>query len=98
MQQARERAQAAGNTDLAQQLQALAGASGGRGRGGGGGGRGRGGAPGAPSLASIAGQLSGLYGATQDGSAPPPSQTREAIDAALKDYDALMAQIAPLIR
>jgi len=98
VQQARERAQAAGNTDLAQQLQALAGASGGRGRGGGGGGRGRGGAPGAPSLASIAGQLSGLYGATQDGSAPPPSQTREAIDAALKDYDALMAQIAPLIR
>ena len=97
LQQARERAQAAGNTDLAQQLQTLAGATGGRGRGGGGG-RGRGGAPGAPSLASIAGQLSGLYGATQDGSAPPPSQTREAIDAALKDYDALMAQITPLIR
>ena len=98
VQQARERAQAAGNTDLAQQLQTLAGATGGRGRGGGGGGRGRGGAAGAASLASVAGQLSGLYGSTQDGSSTPPSQTRDAIEAALKDYDALMAQITPLIK
>ena len=99
VQQARERAQAAGNTDLAQQLQTLAGATGGRGRGGGGGGgRGRGGAAGAASLASVAGQLSGLYGSTQDGSSTPPSQTRDAIEAALKDYDALMAQVTPLVR
>ena len=48
--EARQRAQAAGNTELAQKLQALAGAGGGRGgRGGGGGGRG-GGSAGPPSL------------------------------------------------
>jgi hypothetical protein len=96
VQQARDRAQAAGNADLAQQLQALAGAAGGRGRGGGG--RGRGGAPGTPTLGGVAAQLSGLYGSTQDGSGPPPTQTRDAIEAALKEYDALMSRVTPLVK
>jgi photosystem II stability/assembly factor-like uncharacterized protein len=100
VQQARERAVAGGNTDLAQKLQALAGAGGGRGRGGagGGGGRGRGGAPGTSSLSSVLAQLSSLYGATQDGSGPPPVQTLAAITAALREYDTVMAQVTPLIR
>ena len=87
--QARERAQAAGNADLAQKLQALAGAGGGR--GGRGGGRGAA-AAGPASLSSVWGQLSGLYGPTQRGSALPPTQTVAAIEEALKQYAALTAQ------
>jgi photosystem II stability/assembly factor-like uncharacterized protein len=102
LQQARERAQGAGNTELAQTLQTLAGTGGGRGRGGAGGGggagRGRGGAPNAASLSSVAAQLSAIYGATQDGSSLPPVQTVAAAQAILKQYDTLMTQIAPLMR
>jgi hypothetical protein len=98
VQAAREKAQAAGNTDLAEKLQALAGAGGGgRGRGAGGG-RGRGGAGGAASLSSVSAQLTGVYGSTQDGNGPPPTQTIAAVEAALKDYDALMAQVATLLK
>jgi photosystem II stability/assembly factor-like uncharacterized protein len=87
--QARERAQAAGNNDLAQTLQALAGAGGGRGGRGGG----RGGAvAGPPSLSGVWGQLSGLYSQTQRGSAPPPTQTVAAIEEVLKQYAALTAR------
>jgi photosystem II stability/assembly factor-like uncharacterized protein len=97
--QARERAQSGGNSDLAEQLTALAGASGGRGRGGaGGGGRGRGGSPGSPSLSAVSGQLSALYGATQDGSAPPPSQTLAVINQTLRDYDALLTRAIALLK
>jgi photosystem II stability/assembly factor-like uncharacterized protein len=93
--QARERAQAAGNADLAQKLQRVAGAGGGRGGRGGGG---RGGAPqGPPTLSGVSGQLLGLYGATQRGSALPPSQTVAAVTAVLADYDKLMLEAASLL-
>jgi hypothetical protein len=86
---ARERAQAAGNTELAQKLQALAGAGGGgRGRGG----RGGGGVAGQPSLSATSGQLSAIYGATQRGSALPPAQTVAAVNELLRQYTGLMAQ------
>jgi photosystem II stability/assembly factor-like uncharacterized protein len=92
--QARDRAQAAGNSDLAQNLGALAGAgAGGRGFGG----RGRGGASGQPSLSSVSGQLSGVYAQTQDGSGPIPVQTVTAAEAALQEYQAVMAQVKPLL-
>jgi len=86
--------------DAIAKIQAGAGATGGgRGRGGagGGGGRGRGGAPGSPSLASVAGQLSGLYGATQEGSTLPPAQTAAAVNAALRQYESLMAEATTLL-
>ena len=98
--QIRERAQAAGDTALVQKIQAVSGATGGgrgRGGGGGGGGRGRGGAPGSPSLSSVAGQLSGLYGATQEGSTLPPAQTAAAVNAALRQYESLMAEATTLL-
>jgi hypothetical protein len=92
--QARDRAQAAGNTDLAQKLGALAGAgTGGRGFGG----RGRGGVSGQPSLSSVSGQLSGVYAQTQDGSGPVPVQIVTAAEAALQEYQAVMAQVKPLL-
>jgi hypothetical protein len=93
LQQARDRAQAAGDAALAQRIQGLMGAGGGRGRGGRGGG-----APGAPSLSSVGGQLSGLYGLTQEGNGMPPSQTVAAVNAALSEYEALMAQAATIAR
>lgn len=92
--EARERAQAAGNADLAQKLQAIAGAGGGRGGRGGG----RGAAPaGPPSLSGVSSQLSGLYGPTQRGSALPPAQTVSAINAALKEADRLLADASRLL-
>jgi len=94
--QARERAQAAGNTDLAQKLQAVAGAGGGRGGRGGGG---RGGAPqGQPTLSRLSGQLLGVYEATQRGSSLPPTQTVAAVNAVLEEYEGLMAQAAALLK
>jgi hypothetical protein len=92
--QARDRAQATGNSEVVQQLTTLGGVPAGRGFGG----RGRGSASSAPSLTSVSGQLLALYALTQDGSGPPPVQTETAAEAALKEYDALMAQITPLIR
>ncbi len=95
---AREQAQAAGNSDRAQKLQALAGASGGRGRGGGGGGgRGRGGSSMPASLSAVSAQLSALYGSTQEGSALPPAQTVAAVTAALRQYDALIGEATNLL-
>jgi photosystem II stability/assembly factor-like uncharacterized protein len=93
VQQARERAQGAGNAELAQRLQSLAGDAGGRG-----GGRGRGGAAGPPSLARSAQALLGIYPETQDGSALPPAQTLAAVEALLDEYSTLMAQVTPLVR
>ena len=69
------------------------GAGGGRGRGG----RGGGAAAGAPSLSSVGGQLSGLYGLTQEGNGMPASQTVAAVNAALRDYQTLMTQAAALL-
>ena len=92
--QAREKAQAGGDTALAQRIQALAGiGEGGRGRGGG-----RGAAGGPPTLSSVSTQLLGLYGATQEGSALPPSQTLAAVNAALAQYQTLMTQAAALVK
>jgi hypothetical protein len=94
--EARQRAQAAGNTELAQKLQALAGAGGGRGGRGGGG---RGGPPaGPPSLGGVSAQLSGLYGSTQRGSGPPPTQTVAAVNAALAEATRLLAEAAALVK
>jgi photosystem II stability/assembly factor-like uncharacterized protein len=91
--QARDRAQAAGDTALAQKIQALAGAGGGgRGRGG------RGGGSGVTNLSGTSGQLLGLYGATQEGSALPPSQTVAAVNAALAQYQRLMAEANAIVK
>ena len=98
---ARVRAQDAGNTELAQKLLALGGAvPGGVGLGaaGGGIGRGRGGPGGPPTLSSVSGQLLGIYDATQDGSSLPPAQTVAAVNAILKQYEALRAQVAALLK
>ncbi len=93
--EARDRAQAAGNTDLVQRLTALAGASAG-GRGGfGGPGRGDGGSP---SLASLSAQLSFIYALTQDGSGPTPVQTAAAAEDVLKQYQTLIGQVTLLVR
>jgi hypothetical protein len=93
--EARGRAQAAGQAELAQKLQALAGAGGGRG----GRGAGRGGVPaGPPTLSAISAQLSGLYGATQRGSALPPTQTVAAVTAALKEAEGLLAEAGRLLK
>jgi photosystem II stability/assembly factor-like uncharacterized protein len=93
--QARERAQAAGNADLAQKLQGIAGAGGGRGGRGGG----RGGVPqGSPTLSGLSAQLLGLYGATQRGSSLPPAQTVAAVDAALAEATRLLADATALLR
>ena len=90
--EARQRAQAAGHSELAQKLQALAGAGGGRGGG-------RGGAPQGPvSLSSTSAQLLGLYGATQRGSGPPPTQTVAAIDAALKEAERILAEAGRMVK
>jgi photosystem II stability/assembly factor-like uncharacterized protein len=94
LQQDRDRAQAAGDTALAQRIQGLMGAGGGRGRGG----RGGGGAAGAPSLSSVGAQLSALYGLTQEGNGMPATQTVAAADAALSEYETLMAQVATIAR
>ena len=96
VEQARERAQAAGNTDLVQKLTALSGSTAG-GRGGFGG-RGRGAATGPASLASVAGQLASVYALSQDGSGPIPVQTMTAAEETLKQYQAVMAQVTQLIR
>jgi hypothetical protein len=91
--QARERAQSAGDTALAQRIQALAGdGGGGRGRGG------RGGGAGPASLSQISSQLLGLYGTTQEGSAPPPTQTVAAVNAALAQYQTLMAEADAIVK
>ena len=82
---ARDRAKAAGNAELAEQLAGLAGSVGGRGRG-------RGAGAGAASLTALSAQLSGLYSLTQDGSGPAPVQTTRAAEEALTRYQALIAQ------
>ncbi len=87
---ARDRAQAAGQSDVATKLTAVI--------GGGGRGRGRGSATTASTLPALAGQLAALYALSQDGSGPPPTQTAQAIDAALKQYTSMVAQIEPLLR
>jgi hypothetical protein len=90
----RNRAPTAGKSDAAQKLLELAGAGPvGRGRGG------RGAAPSSsPTLTTIAGELSALYSLTQDGSGLPPTQTVAAAEDALKRYNAVMAQVTPLLR
>ncbi|HET7694768.1 MAG TPA: hypothetical protein VFK57_03605 [Vicinamibacterales bacterium] len=93
--QARDRAQAAGHADLAQKLQALAGAGGGRGGRGGG----RGGPPqGPPTLSGVSAQLLGIYGATQRGSSLPPTQTVAAVNAALAEAAKVLAEAALLLK
>ncbi|HEX5475606.1 MAG TPA: hypothetical protein VFX12_13185 [Vicinamibacterales bacterium] len=87
METARQQAQAAGNTTLARQIAALAG-GGGRGRGFGRGG----GAAGTPSLSALAGEIGGLYRATQEASVPAPVQTRTAATHALTQVSTLLAQ------
>jgi hypothetical protein len=89
----RDRAQAAGKTDVAQKLSALAGA--------GNVGRGRGRGPSSssqPNLTTIASELSALYSLSQDGSGLPPTQTVTAAEDALKRYASVMAQVTPLLR
>jgi hypothetical protein len=93
---AREQAQSAGNAELTQKLNAIGGTSAG-GRGGFGG-RGRGGATGTPTLTSVSGQMSLLYSLTQDGSGPTPVQTAAAAEEALKQYQALKAEVTALLR
>ena len=86
---ARDRAQGAGQADLAGRLSALVGE----------GGRGRGAALSGPvTLSALAGQLAALYALSQDGSAPPPAQTAAAIESALKAYTATVTQVEPLLR
>jgi hypothetical protein len=92
--QAREKSQAAGDTAVAQRIQTLV--------GGGGGGRGRGGGRGAgggtPTLSSTSAQLLSLYGATQEGSGPPPAQTLAAVNAALAQYQQLITQANAIVK
>jgi hypothetical protein len=45
----------------------------------------------------VSGQLSGVYAQTQDGSGPIPLQTVTAAEAALQEYQAVMAQVKPLL-
>jgi hypothetical protein len=91
--EARDRAEAAGKADVAQRLSRLAGSTGevrGRGRGSA--------ASTAPTLTTIAGELSALYSLSQDGSGLPPTQTVMAAEDALKRYSAMMTQVTTLLR
>jgi photosystem II stability/assembly factor-like uncharacterized protein len=90
--EARDRAQAAGKTDVAQKLSALAGTTG-EGRG-----RGRGSTAAKLTLTSMAGELAALYSLSQDGSGLPPTQIVAAAEAALKRYSGIMTQVTPLLR
>ena len=89
--EARDRARASGNAEVADRLSALAGAGGGRG----GRGRGAGGAP--VSLAGLSAQLSGLYALSQEGSGPAPVQTSKAAEAALAQVQSMMSQARALV-
>ncbi|HYT66175.1 MAG TPA: hypothetical protein VEL51_07155 [Vicinamibacterales bacterium] len=67
-------------------------------RGASAGGRGRGTASPAPTLSTVYADLLALYGATQEGSTPPPSQTLAAINAALRQAETLLAGGTPAVR
>jgi hypothetical protein len=90
---ARERAQAAGNTELVQRLTELAGVAA-VGRGG----FGRAAITSPLTVADVSARLLRLYALTQDGSGSIPVQTVAAAEEALKQYDALMAQVTTIIR
>jgi photosystem II stability/assembly factor-like uncharacterized protein len=90
---AEQRARASGDTQRAEQLAALADS------GGGGRGRGRGAARGAqPSIASVSGELRGVYGLTQQGTGPIPPQVVKTIEDALAHYQTLKGQLAAIGR
>ncbi len=93
---ARDRAQAAGKTEVAQKLSSLAGGDG-SGRLRGASGRGATLSSG-PTLTSIAADLAALYALSQDGSGVPPTQTVTAAEDTLKRYNGIMAQLTPLVR
>jgi photosystem II stability/assembly factor-like uncharacterized protein len=89
---AEQRARSSGDSERAERLAALAGA-------GGGGGRGRAGArTSAATLSAINAELQGVYGLTQQGSGPIPSQVVKTIEDALAHYQTYMAQLTPLLR
>ena len=89
--EARDRARASGNAEVADRLSALVGAGGGRG------GRGRGAGGGPVSLAGLSAQLSGLYALSQEGSGPVPVQTSKAAEAALAQVQSMMSQARELV-
>ena len=52
----------------------------------------------AATLSAINAELQGVYGLTQQGSGPIPSQVVKTIEDALTHYQTYMAQLTPLLR